>query len=130
MRKFIALGLVLLLLLTSGCGFFRRSIIKLSEEDLKNAEVARTVAKNCISTWSINSNFIRSALGSSVGMLPADAVKAMEEMDKLVPNKDNLTDPEVGQVLGYKALFLSKVVQYSVKQIAPSVLKLLPFALP
>lgn len=130
MRKFIVSGLVLLLLLTSGCGLIRKNIIKLSEEDLKNAEVARTVAKNCISTWAINSNFIRSALGSSVGMLPADAVKAMEEMDKLVPNKDNLTDPEVGQVLGYKALFLSKVVQYSVKQIAPSVLKLLPFALP
>jgi len=130
MRKFIALGLVFCLLLTSGCGFFRRSIIKLSEEDLKNAIVARTVAKNCLSTWSINSNFVRKALGSSIGQLPADAVTAMEEMDKLVPNKDKLTDPEVGQVLGYKALFLSKTVKYAIKQIAPQILKLLPFAVP
>lgn len=130
MKKVLVFLLVSGLLLFSGCGLIRKNIIKLSEEDLKNAIVARTVAKNCISTWSINSNFIRCALGSSVGMLPVDAVKAMENLDILALKDEPLTDPEVGQVLGYKALFLSKVVQYAVKQIAPGILKLLPFAIP
>ena len=130
MKKFMALGLVLCLLLGSGCAFFRRSALRLSEEDLKNAEVSRTIAKNCLKTWPLNSGFIRKALGSSIDKLPKEAVTAMDELDTLAAKKEELTDKEAGEVLGLKVIFAGSLVREAVKQYAPDILDLLPAVLP
>lgn len=130
MKKTVFVFVLVFVIGLSGCGFLRRSALKISEEDLKNAEVARVIAKNCLSTWGINSGFIRAALGDSLDKLPLSAIKAMAALDGLVEKQNELTDFEVGYTLGFKITVYSGIVKKALKEFAPGILKLLPFALP
>ena len=130
MKKGLVFLLIVLMIGFSGCSFIRRSALKVSKEDLKNAEVAREIAKNCLSTWPINSSFIKGAMGSSLDKLPLDAIKAMTELDVMADIEGELTDSQVGYTLGLKVRFYTGLIKEALKQYAPNVLKLLPFALP
>lgn len=124
--QFLAVAIALTFLL-SGCQFLRRSAIKMSEEDLKNTEVARTIAKNCLKTWALKSGLIRKALGTSIDKLPKEAVDAMDELDVLTEKKDGeFTDKELGGVLGLKIIFSGSLIKKALKQFAPDVFKLIP----
>lgn len=130
MKKLLVLLLVSGMLLFSGCAFLRGSAIKLSEEDMRNAEAVREIAKNLMSTWLLNSGFIRGALGSRFDTLPFEAVKAITELDAFARSDQELNDYGLGYSLGLRVLLLSETVKLALKQFAPEVLKLLPAALP
>ncbi|MFX0198377.1 MAG: hypothetical protein ACFFCW_19840 [Candidatus Hodarchaeota archaeon] len=84
MRKLVCICLMGLLLMASGCASLRSSMGKLGELDLANAEVTRQLATDWLTTWRLNSGFIRGALGSAgLEKLPYEAVKAMDELDEM-----------------------------------------------
>jgi len=126
MKKVLYLFLIIILIIPlASCSYFRKSILDVSNEDLKNAETARTVAKNFLSTWSLNSGVIRGALGTSINQLPAESVDAMNSLDELATNT-NLTDSDLGMAMGLVVRIYSRVVLEVIKQYAPNVLQYLP----
>lgn len=130
MKKFTAIAIVLCLLLGSGCAWFRRAALRLSEEDLRNAETSRRVARDLMTTWPINSGFIRGALGPDIAHLPTEAVEAMEDLDELCEKQDEYTDFDLGYSLGLRVRLAGAIVKEALKQYAPDILGLLPAALP
>ncbi len=124
MKWILALFLVVSLI---GCASIRGDLIQLSQEDLANAEASRTIAKNLLLTWNLNSGFVRGALGDRLNQLPAEAVKAMDELDSLA-GKIEWTDNELGRSLGFRVRLLGEVVTNALKLYAPEVLKYLSLA--
>lgn len=122
--KRIAITLILVCLLT-GCGPLRKSVIELSETDIKNAEALKAAARNHLSAWPVNSGFIHAALGSNIENLPIETVKAMAELDKLA-EQDEYTDYELGSAMGYQVRILMDIVYQSLEKYAPDVLRYLP----
>jgi hypothetical protein len=106
----------------------QKSIISLSKTDIKNAETSRILAKNLLSTWKINSGFIRGALGDRINKMPAEIVKAMDELDK-ISEKTEWNDFELGYSLGVRARLLGELIINCLKIYAPDVLKYIPLAL-
>jgi len=120
--------LVFLIPLFLGCTAMQKSIINLSKTDLKNAETSRVLAKNLISTWEINSGFIRGALGDRLNKLPAEIVKAMDELDK-ISEQTEWNDFQLGYSLGVRARLLGDLILNALKIYAPDVLQYIPLAL-
>lgn len=113
------------LLMFIGCAGMRGDIVKITEEDKLNAETFRTAAKNLVSTWAINSGFIKGSLGDRINQLPVGVVNAMDELDVLAA-KTNWTDFELGYSLGLRIRLLSEIVAQALKLYAPEVLKYIP----
>lgn len=122
MKKFL---IVLLVPLFFGCGSVQKGIVSLSEQDIKNAETSRVVAKNLLSTWKLNSGFIRGALGDRLNQLPVGVVKALDELD-LLADKMGPNDFDLGYSLGLRVRLLSELVANALKLYAPEVLQYLP----
>ncbi len=118
---------VVCLALCSGCSYLRSGMVSLSKEDLANAEAMRTTAGNLLSTWKMNSGFIRGALGDKINQFPAEVVKAMAELDALAEKKD-LNDFDLGYSLGTRVRLMGAMIQNVVKQYAPEVLQYFPIA--
>jgi hypothetical protein len=109
----------------AGCGPARQAMIDVSDENIKNAEAMRQVSENCLSVWPIQSGFIKGALGSRIEELPAEAIAAIDELDRLAGLPEQ-TDYELGMFLGLKVRLLSSVVQKAIEKYAPDVGVLLP----
>lgn len=126
MKKLIILIVCLLLV---GCGTLRKSILEISEEEVKNAKTAREVAKNYIEIWPIQSGFIRAALGSRMDQLPTAATNAMKELDELcgisgddqTAEKKEYTDKELGESLGLRVRMLNEAALEAVRLFAEDV---------
>ena len=125
MKKIFILFLLPLFL---GCTAMQKSIISLSKTDIKNAETSRVLAKNLLSTWKINSGFIRGSLGDRINKMPAEIVKAMDELDK-ISEKTEWNDFELGYSLGVRVRLLGELIINCLKIYAPDVLKYIPLAL-
>jgi len=111
-----------------GCAGTRGDIVKITEEDKLNAETSRTAGRNLLSTWSVNSGFVRGSLGlERISALPVGVVKAMDELDVLAA-KTTWTDFELGYSLGLRVRLLSEIVAQALKLYAPEVLKYIPMA--
>ncbi len=74
---------VITLMFLSSCAMFRKDILKISREDMKNAEVSRQVARNWLSTWQINSGIIRLSFKQIEGVLPCDCFAKVDRLDAL-----------------------------------------------
>ncbi len=126
MKKFKIIGISLLMVMfLASCASIRGDIVAFSKEDLKNATTSRTVAKNLLKTWKLNSGFIRGALGTNIDQLPQQAIQAMNELDKLADKKD-LNDYDLGYSLGLRIRALNSVVQEAIRIYAPNILDYLP----
>ncbi len=125
MKKYLIFILIPFLI---GCTSLQKSAIKISEVDLKNAEASRTMAKNFISTWKLNSGFIRGTLGDRLNQFPHEAVKAMDELDKL-SEKTELTDFDLGYSLGARVRLLGEMIVQAIQHYFPKLLEYitLPF---
>ncbi len=125
MKKIFILILVFVLM---GCTSLQKSAIKISEVDLKNAEASRIAGKNLLSTWKLNSGFIRGTLGDRLNQFPHEAVKAMDELDKLA-EKTELTDFDLGYSLGARVRLLGEMVVQAIQHYFPKLLEYitLPF---
>jgi hypothetical protein len=111
-----------------GCTSLQKSAIKVSKIDLKNAEASRIAGKNLLSTWKLNSGFIRGTLGDRLNQFPHEAVKAMDELDKLA-EKTELTDFDLGYSLGARVRLLGEMVVQAIQHYFPKLLEYitLPF---
>lgn len=125
MKKFFYLILTCLLI---SCTSLQKSAIKVSEIDLKNAETSREVAKNLLSTWKLNSGFIRGSLGDAINQFPHEAVKAMDELDKL-SEKTEWNDFDLGYSLGARVRLAGELIVQAIKHYFPKLLEYitLPF---
>jgi len=111
--------------LTLGCSVIRKEIVGMGQWDIKNAESSRQLAKDFLSTWPLNSGFIRASLGENIGKLPHQAVKAMDELDALAA-KTEWNDFELGSSLGLRVRMLSSLVVSILQQYFPEILKDVP----
>ena len=118
--------IILMCFMITACAGIRKFTVEMSEEDMKNTETSRIVAKNLLSTWPINSGFIRAALGpAGLSKLPADAVLAMDELDKLA-SQTSWTDFELGESLGLRVRLLTDIIRATIDQYAPELISYLP----
>lgn len=120
---------LLLCLLVAGCAMIRQTAIDISEEEVKNAEAARIVAVNYLSIWPIQSGMIRGALGARIEELPVQAVSAMDELDQLAEQMNDVSDPndyDLGLSLGLRVRLLGSVVQEALEIYAPDIINLVP----
>lgn len=124
MKKYFIIILIPLFL---GCSAIGKSLVSLSETDLANAGTTRTVAKNLLSTWKLNSGFIRGSLGDRINQFPIGVVKAMDELDAL-SEKTEWSDFDLGYSLGVRIRLLGELVIQALKLYAPEILKYLPLA--
>lgn len=122
--KYIILCLCLLLI---GCAGVRENLIRVSEEDVKNAEASRIIAINFLKSWPINSGFIRGALGERIITLPCNCVAGMGILDELA-KKTSWTDEELGYSMGIRVQMLGELVWATLEKYAPDVLKYMPIA--
>jgi hypothetical protein len=125
--SFLMLGAICFLFVT-GCGAIRKDLIQITEQDKLNAVASRTAAQNMLSTWLINSGFIRGSLGPDrMNALPVGVVKALDELDALAGKKE-WTDFELGYSMGLRVRLLSEIVAQALKLYAPEVMKYIPMA--
>ena len=129
MRTRKSLAIVFVGLMLAGCGAMRVGLVEMSKEDVKNAEAVREAATNFLSTWDLNSGFIRGSLGPRLDEFPAQFILAMTELDELTAKNDEPTDFDLGYSLGLRVRTLEALVQDALKQFAPDVLNYLPFPL-
>jgi len=122
-RKFLAVLLVFMFVVS--CGSIRKTGIKFSEEELKNAEACRTIATNYLEIWPIQSGFIRGSLGARIAMLPSQAIDAMDELDALAAKPEALTDNDLGYSLGLRLRMLDEIVLEALKLYAPDVFQMI-----
>lgn len=120
--------LVLVLFFVVGCGAMRKGLIELSKQDVKNAEAVREAATNFLSTWLINSGFIRGALGERIEEFPAQFITAMNRLDTIAVGAPP-TDYILGYSLGLRVRTLETLVQEALKAYAPDIFRLIPFPL-
>jgi len=100
-------------------------MVGLGQWDIKNAEATKKMAKDFLSTWPLNSGFIRASLGEGIDKLPHQAVKAMDELDALAA-KTEWNDFELGSSLGLRVRMLGSLVVSTLQQYFPNVLKDVP----
>jgi len=117
--------LVITISFSSGCSYIRKGMVGLGQWDVKNAEATKKMAKDFLSTWPLNSGFIRASLGEGIDKLPHQAVKAMDELDGL-SKKTDWTDFELGASLGLRVRMLGSLVVATLQQYFPNVLKDIP----
>lgn len=125
MKKAFILVLIPFLL---SCTSLQKSAIKVSEIDLKNAETSREVAKNLLSTWKLNSGFIRGSLGDGINQFPHEAIQAMDKLDEL-SEKTDPNDLDLGYSLGARVRLAGELVVQAIKHYFPKLLEYisLPF---
>lgn len=122
---------ILLMITLSGCAMVRESAIKVSESEVKNAIAVREVAANYLSIWSIQSGFIKGAIGPRMDELPAQVVDAMKELDQLaeqyLSDPEGMADYELGQSLGLRVRMLSSIVAEALSFYMPEAMDFAPF---
>ena len=128
MRTKISLAVILVGFILAGCGAMRVGLVEMSKEDVKNAEATREAAHNFISTWNLNSGFIKGALGDRITEFPMQFVEAMDELDT-VANMEEIVDYDLGYFLGLRVRTLETLIQETLKIYAPDIFDLVPFPL-
>jgi uncharacterized protein YceK len=130
MKQLIIVVLVAIVLVISGCAGMQKMTLDISKQDLKNAETSRQIGKNFLSTWPLNSGFIRGALGPNIIQLPISTVTALNQLDDLAEKyvAGEITDTDLGGALGTYTRLLSSAVQETLRIYAPDVLKYIPMA--
>ncbi len=117
--------MILALTFVTSCATVRQGFLEVSQEEVKNVETAREVAKNYLEIWPMQSGLIRGALGTSISEMPAVAIVAMDQLDRLASKKDEYTDLELGYSLGLRVRMMNQIVIQALRIFAPDVLTLL-----
>ncbi len=117
------LVICLLAFCLSGCAMFRQNILEASQEDMKNAVVARQVAINWLSTWQIWSGMIRKGFEEIEGQLPCDCFIKMNRLDSL-SKQTKWTDLELSESLYLQFEIRGLLASEAVKKYLPDILKL------
>lgn len=126
--KYLALVLFGLFLTAtlSGC-YSSTAFVRLEDRNLETIAQAKDGTKKMLATWEFRSGLIHGALEPRLAELPAQAVKALDELDRLAARRDELSDYDLGYALGLRLRMLESTVRQVVKKFAPNVLAYLPF---
>lgn len=123
MKKAMLLVCVMLL---GGCATVRQGVLDISEEEMKNAETARMVAKNYLSITAIQIGMLKGAMGERINELPKTAVDAIDELSVLAAlDPNSLTDEQLGLSLGLRVRLLCSIVREAIRIYAPDLLRYL-----
>ncbi len=123
----IALIAIILPILLVGCSGMNAFVGDMGQIDLRNAEASRKLARELLSTWRLNSGFIRGVLQEKVAELPKGVVDAMDQLDSMaLEDPAKLDDFELGKSLGLRVRMLSSLVQQALSLYAPEVMKYIP----
>ena len=125
--RHVGIVIILLCFLTLGCATTntvttngQSSGQSFANWDFKNYEATKDLAKSLLKTWRLNSGFIRGALGAKFEALPAEVVKAMDELDEMATRPvDELDDMELGYSLGVRLLMTCEIVLKAINKYAP-----------
>lgn len=124
---------VLMVCLSTGCAPLRGIAVNISEEEIKNTETAREVARNYLSIWPLQSGFVRGALGPRLDELPVQVIDAMDELDLLAKqyseDPNDYLDHDLGLSLGLRVRLLSSIVAEALRFYMPDALEFVPFLL-
>ncbi len=92
---------ILPVLLLTGCTF----MLEQSERELRWTETARQTARNQYRMTTFQVEALKAFLGPRLDMLPADVVKAINDVGKLSLNVDpnDANDVELGRMYGLRA---------------------------
>lgn len=109
-----------------GCSH-HQTVSDFGKWDIQNAATSRQLAEDLLSTWSLNSGFIRGALGTRIDQLPQSAVLAMDRLDELADKEEPLSDKELGETLGLRVRMLGALVRQALEMFAPEILTYIKF---
>ena len=123
-----------------GCQGLRKTLIDLSESDVKNIEAVNEAALNILETWPTYSGMIQGALKNQWEQLPLSVIEAINELDAIACNfkpdkypegvcdSQGVTPPDfvLGYSVGLRILMLSEIVSKALEQFAPDLLKYVP----
>ncbi len=118
MKRFVILVLCLFFLPACAAG------LHWSKDDLKNVQTTKKIAKNLLEAWKFRGPAIRAGLGSRIDMLPVEAIKAMDQLDKIARVTTTWTDGQLGEAFGYHILILNELVLAALQKYAPDVFQL------
>ncbi len=126
MWKWLIVFMIIPILWLTGCaGTDKFTVASIGKIDMQNAIETRKLAKDLLSTWRLNSGFIKGAMGPKLQELPASVVMAMDELDKLAL-KEKPDDYDLGYSLGLRVRMLGALVMESLKIYAPEILSAIP----
>lgn len=91
--SFIALISIFIL---SGCTTYHRTVLKISEEDVKNTEISEAAARLLLLTWDHRSGKIHGYLQQDIAKVPFEAITIIGKLDKLA-EKESYTSRELGE---------------------------------
>ena len=110
--------------LLSGCQFG----LEQSQRDLADLELLRQTAHNQFEITEFQVAALKAFMGDEISMLPARAIVAIDEAEKLALNYDpnTVTDTQLGQMYGYRALMFCEAVKEILRRYAPELLRYMP----
>lgn len=127
---------ILSMFLLAGCSLIRKDIVKLAQEDAKNAEVSRIAARQIGATWPLNSGLLTPALKTLKGIIPCDCEEDIKSLDKIaakciakdtkgIVTCEELDDTEMGNAEWYWGKIWGSLsvsgVKEALKKIAPTI---------
>lgn len=109
--------LVLVLLLLSGCA---GSIQKVNSNYLEGSAAVKEFAKITSQDWLFGSGIIQGALAEP--FLPAWVFEELRKVDQWFIEGKNLTDWEMGYIVGVRLRLSGPVIRAAIEQYAPGIL--------
>lgn len=131
MRLRVLVILTLCIFSFAGCAFLRGGATWLTDQHIANVHTAEEIALKICNVSDFQTGFIRASLGSSIVMLPQEAVSTLDEIDTMIKDCDcaNLTSGQKGELLGLWIRFTTLGTLRIIEQFAPDVLDVIGIVL-
>lgn len=134
MKTTKAIVLIFLIGLLAGCATYRDTMTDLGEENVANAETTRTVARQLLDTWGLNSGAIRATmeLVLNPNAIPPAVYTAMDRMDASAKIGDQEwgelprfeRDRRLGEAAAIHIILGYLIVRQIIQSVAPEIIQL------
>lgn len=127
MKAFVAFTLAAWLF--AGCAMGRKALVEITAEETQTVAVIQEQGAQLVKNWPTISGLIRGGLGEAgLLKLPAECVKAMDELDGYA-KKEDLSEQDLGYTVGLRVQMLGQIVMASIKRYAPEIFSIISSAL-
>ena len=92
--KYLALLTGLLLIMASGCSFFRDTLVEMSQEDVKNAEAVREAIIQAITLWEPRITVEQLEVSNSIDEDSLNPDDLMDDTQHILSVRIRFFDPE------------------------------------
>ena len=117
----------LFLFTTINCSLINKSYLKLSEEYTQSTDTIRTISKEFLARWPLESGIIRGYFNDDLSSLPRKFEIAMDRLDALATeckNNPDISDKNLGYAYGFRLYW---IIIGTLKKFAPDSLGVLNF---